>query len=446
MAIFGFLLTISILVVIHELGHYLFARLFNIKVISFSVGFGPCLIKWQGRHNEWCIRLLPLGGYVRILDEREGPIDHKLKPFAYNNKPPYQKLLVAFAGPLFNIIFAFLIYYSLGLYGVDTLKPNIQSVNPSNLVSGLDKLPVKSTILEINDHKVNSWSEAEDIFEHEVAISSKVNIKFSNDNKTQTLDLDLKKFIENTDNQTLTALGLYPINYLPIISYIEPQSPAAKAGLKENDIIAKIDNQALNSWFKISDTIRSSPGKNIQIEITRDGKQQQITVIPDSAIDDDGQIIGKVGIMPTLDSTNLLANSYIKRYGAFSSINYAYTSCYNLTLNNFTILYSMLQGKVSWHNLGGPVTIAKASQNALAHGVKTFVDLLALISISLAIMNLLPIPILDGGHILLYSIEWIRGKPITNAAEQLLLKLGLAIVLTITGLALYNDVLKLFNL
>lgn len=446
LAVLGFLLTIGILVIVHEFGHYLFARLFNVKVISFSIGFGPKLLKWQGKHNQWCISAIPLGGYVQMLDEREATVSPELLPLAFNNKPPYQKLLIAFAGPLFNILFAFIAYYVMGLYGVYNLKATIQSINPTPMVQNLQQIPTNSTILSLNGQTVDSWNSAEEVFSDEIKHTTQLNLKLQVGAEQKIINLNLNKYLDNSENPSLANLGLYPFQYLPIISYVEPQSPAAKAGLREQDKVLQINQTPIKSWFTLAEIIRSSPSDKLLFSIIRGHESQQLSIIPDSAEDDNGQLIGKVGIMPTLDSQLLVQNSYIQHYTLLSSLSYAYNSCVGMVQSNLTMLYYMLQGKVSWHNLGGPVSIAKASGAALHQGVKAFVDLMALISLSLAIMNLLPIPVLDGGHILLYTIELLRGRPIELKTQQFLFTIGLILVLTFTSLALYNDFLKLFNL
>lgn len=446
LGVVGFLLTIGILVVIHEFGHYIFARIFKVKVICFSIGFGPKLLKWKGKHNEWCISAIPLGGYVQMLDEREAPVNAEQQDQAYNNKPPYQKLLIAFAGPLFNILFAFCAYYTMGIYGVYSLKPTIQSINPTPLVQNLSQIPLNSTIISINNHKIFSWNEADTLFTQQVEDNPQVNLLLQTQNKQEIIKLNLQKYLDNNETPRLSDLGVYPFKYLPIISYVEPQSPAAIAGIKEQDKVLKINQTTIKSWFDLAQIIRSSPSDKLNFVIMRESQERQISLTANSATDDNGQIIGKVGIMPTLDSEQLVQNSYIKKYNMFSSFSYAYTSCINLMQTNLTMLSYMLQGKVSWHNLGGPVSIGKASQVALHQGLKAFVDLLALISLSLAVMNLLPIPMLDGGHIVLYSIEWVTGKKINPATQQILFKIGLVAILAISGIALYNDFLKLFNL
>lgn len=441
----GFLITICILVVIHEFGHYIFARIFNVKVISFSIGFGPKLLKWQGKHNEWCISAIPLGGYVQMLDERESDVTEDQKLAAYNNKKPWQKLLIAFAGPLFNIIFAFFAYYALGIYGVYNLKATVEDINPTPLVKNINQIPINSTILTINGITINSWNEAEKIFAKQVKNLNVINLEFQNESQINKITLDLTKLKNNTQNYSLIALGIYPFKYLNKIGYTEPQSVAVEYGLREGDQIISINGVAITSWFQISTIIHNNPSKKLDFTVLRNKEKLSFVVIPESSYDDNGQIIGKVGIMPTLDSELLMQNSYIKKYTFFSSLIYATDACISAINSNITMLNMMVQGKMSWHNLGGPVSIAKASAGAMHQGVKAFVDLLALISLSIALMNLLPVPVLDGGHIMIYAIEWIIGKPISNTIQHMMFKIGLIFVLSLTVLALYNDFLKLLN-
>lgn len=444
-SIVGFLLTIGILVVVHEFGHYIVARLCNVKIISFSVGFGPKLLKWQGKHNEWCISLLPLGGYVKMLDEREADVPSNLKHLAFNNKPAIQKILIAFAGPFFNILFAFFAYYALSMYGVYGLKPIIASQQATPLIKNLDKFPTPSQIIAVDGIKTSSWTEADKIFQKEANNKNIINLTLISNNKQQNFDLDITKYKANNDSISLSQIGLFPIKYLTSISYVEPQSAADIAGLKPQDKIISINNESINSWFQIANYIKSSPSKTLIVEIQRNQHNKTIKVTPNSSTDDNGQIIGKIGIMPSLDTTLIQQNSYIHKYSPITGITYAINQCINTMSANLSMIQSIVSGKVSWHNVGGPVSIAQASGDALHQGIKTFIDLLALISISLAIMNLLPIPVLDGGHILIYTIEMIIGKQIGIKTQQLIFSIGMMIVLSISMMAIYNDVLKIFN-
>lgn len=460
-ALLGFILTISIMVIIHEFGHYLVARWFKVKILTFAIGFGPKLIQWQTKSNHWRIGLIPLGGYVQMLDGRDQarPLTAAEQPYAFNGKPAYQKILIAAAGPLFNILFAFMAYYCLGLYGVYQLRPIIVSSNPSPAVANLSQIKPNSLIRAINQQAPTSWSEAETIFQQQLTLTHKLTFTLepvltSEKNATtqgnkpplQQLNLDLKTFSANNDHPSLNALGLAPVSYLPLVSYIEPQSPAAAAGLQLNDRIVQINAQPTEQWDTLAQIIRSNPSNKLNLTIRRKQHLYHLSIIPEAVTDDNGQIIGKIGIMPTLNQQLLAQNSFIKRYSLVGSFAYAWQACEHMLLANVQMLSLMLQGKVSWHNISGPVTIAQTSAVALNQSFNAFVDLLAMISLSLAVMNLLPIPALDGGHIVLYALEWWRGKGLDLSTQQFLFKLGFGIIIGLSFLALYNDFLRLFNL
>lgn len=445
LGIFGFLITIAVLVIVHEYGHYLAARLFQVKVITFSIGFGPKLLSFKSKHNEWRISAIPLGGYVHMLDEREGDVPSHLKQFAFNQKPPYQKIIIAAAGPLFNILFALCAYYALGLYGVKTLKPIIASMNPTLLVSNINQIHSGQSISSINGIKVFSWNDAQNNFTTAIKRNNSVSFELEENSHLNQINLDLTKFLQNHNNPSLIDLGLYPVKHLNQIAYVEPQSPADIAGLKAGDEITKINNQPINSWFNIAKLIHDSPNQKLFMQINRNTKIIDIEVTTNSTSNIDGQLSGKIGIIPTLDHKLINENSFIKKYTLVGSFAYAYDATINLINANLNILKSILTQKTSLTNVGGPISIAKASGAALDNGFKSFIDFLALISLSLAVMNLLPIPVLDGGHIVIYLTEWVLGRPISIDSQQILFKFGFIIIIGITCLAFYNDFLRLVN-
>lgn len=438
-----FLMTIGILVTFHEFGHYLFARIFKVKVITFSIGFGPKLFKFQSKYNEWCISAIPLGGYVKMLDEREGEVESELKHLAFNNKKPYQKIIIAAAGPVFNLLFAFLAYYILSVAGIPELKPVVASVNSQISASNNIRVPENSLIKSINNIPVYSWSGADKVFNQQVKKSHIVKLNIVNTDKEQVLNLDLQQvFAHYNSNLYLEHLGLYPYKYISTIAYIEPASAAMKADLQVNDEILGINGKKITDWFTLADIIKSSPSKLLIFDVKRQNKVLQIKVTPDSS-DNDGQLIGKVGIMPTLDQSLVHANSFVHRYSLIAAFSNAWLSTYNVAALNLSGLYGIVTGKVSARDLGGPITIAKVGSGALAQGFKNFIDFLALISIGLAVMNLLPIPVLDGGHILIYIIEWITGKEVTHQVQAQIFKVGFVLLIGVSFLAIYNDILRL---
>jgi regulator of sigma E protease len=439
----GFILTIGILVLFHELGHYVVARICGVKVITFSIGFGPKLLSIHTKSNEWCVSLIPLGGYVRMLDAREGAVSANEKHLAFNYKKPYQKILIALAGPLFNLLFAFIAYYVLSITGVPELKPVISGINPELTQINQINIVPGSKIIKINGENVYTWSEADKVFNTEIQKSPLLSMDLEYANHNTHMNLSLTKAREHFNhNLHLNSLGLYPIRYLPIIAYIEPDSPAMKSGLRLNDEIVSINNKTTNNWFLLTSIVQNSPGQLIDLGIRRDKRVINIKIMPDS-IENDGQIAGRLGIMPTVDMSLLSSNSLIHKYSMLGAFTNAAASCYAVLMLNLTSIYSIISGHSSVHNLGGPISIARAAHGALANGYTDFINFLALISIGLGIMNLLPLPVLDGGHILIYTLEWFMGREVTYHTQNIIFKIGLVLIIGITMLAFYNDILRL---
>ncbi|MFN8769719.1 MAG: RIP metalloprotease RseP [Neisseriaceae bacterium] len=445
MAILAFLITIGILVIIHEFGHYVVARACNVKVLTFSIGFGPKLFNLKGKHNDWSISLIPLGGYIKMLDEREGEIKDEFKHLAFNRKKPWQKILIALAGPGFNILFAIIVYYILALTGIFTLKPIIMSINPLVQIGSVKQFNHDMYINKINGKSVLTWNDADKLFHLAVKKGDIVKLDVSESVLTsRNVVLNLKQErINYNQNMYLETLGLYPYSYLPIISYVEPNSPAYNAGLKVGDEIIGINNILKPDWFVVLNEIRSSVDKTIYLRIKTKSSNEQLITLKPILENNDGTLYGKIGIMPTLNQKDLDKNSLVMKYGIVDGFTYAIKSCYSIIALNLSLLVDILSGHMSAANLGGPISIAKAGELALEDGIKKFADFLAIISLGLAIMNLLPIPVLDGGHLVIYIVEWIIGKEVSHKTQMLIFKIGFILVIAISLFAIYNDILRL---
>lgn len=446
MALSAFLITIGILVIVHELGHYLAARAFNIKILTFSIGFGPKILKLKGKYNDWTVGLIPLGGYVRMLDEREQEVEPSQKKFCFNNKKPYQKILVALAGPIFNLLFAIIVYYILGIVGVSEVKPIIASINPYVGIQEAKLLKPNILINSIAGKKVSTWNEADKLFHLALSESDLVAVNIT-DQKSDiitnlTLDLHQERINYNKELY-LETIGVYPYSYLAKISYIEPNSPAYNAGLKINDQIIGVNGVVNNNWFSIANQIRRSIDKPLIFDVKRQAIGDLTVKVQPVLQDNDGVLYGKVGIMPTLNQAQLAHNSFTYRYNVLNSIGYAIKSCYMIVAINLSFLRDMISGNMGVSNLGGPISIAKAGSSALEGGFKHFADFLAVISLGLAIMNLLPIPVLDGGHVVIYLVEWVIGHEVSHTLQGLIFRVGFVLVVGISLLAIYNDVLRL---
>lgn len=444
LSILAFLITILIVVIVHEFGHYIFARLFKVKIFVFSVGFGPKLFSFKGKYNEWRLSTIPFGGYVKMLDEREGPVAKADQPFAYNNKKPYQKIIIASAGPIFNLLFAAIVYYCLAISGVPELKPIIASVNSEvAMLNNISFMP-GTKINKINNALVTSWSGADRVFNRMAKYYELINLNVTTPGlQTRTITLNIKQMRKHfSQGLYLESLGLYPASYLPIISYVEPNSPAMHSGLQLGDQIVAINNIKMNNWFNIASYIKQTADQIVTIDVLRNNQTIGIKVRPEIT-DNDGHVAAKIGIMPTLNDKELLQNSIVKKYSYISAFGYAINSCYSVISLNLSSLYDIFSGNGTLSNLGGPIMVAKVGGKAFSLGIKEFVNFLALISIGLALINLLPIPVLDGGHVLIYLVEWIIGKEVSYSLQNIIFMLGIILVVGISFIALYNDLLRL---
>ncbi len=444
LSILAFLITISILVVFHELGHYLCARLCGVKVLTFSIGFGPKLVKFNTKSNEWCISAIPLGGYVRMLDENEMDVKDHEKQFAFNRKHPGQKVLIAFFGPFFNILLAFLIYLGIALNGVPQIKPIIASYNPKDRVINWLNIQEGSSILAINQSKPDSWHTADILFSQAAFESNQIQVTTSYQGMIKNNLVDVTKMRKDdlVAKIYLEDIGLSPYQYLPIVAYVEPKAPAFNSGIKEGDVISMIDGIIIDNWFQVIQVIQNSPNKILNFTILRQQKKLELKV-PVALDSRDGQEVGKIGIMPTLNSKLLEKNSFVQQYNFIDSVKYAMEQCYRVVILNLSGLYGILTGSLSWHNIGGPVSVAKAGASALSIGVKEFFGFLALISVSLAVVNLLPVPVLDGGHVIVHALEWLFRREITQNMRIAMFKVGLCLIIGLSIIAIYNDILRL---
>lgn len=436
MEFFYFIIVLTILVFVHEFGHYLVARLCKVKVLVFSIGIGPKIFSWQGKHNEWRISSIPLGGYVRMLDLREAQVSSELLNQEFTNKPHYQKILIALAGPVFNILFAILVYFALALYGIDKLKPVIFDTAPqySFITPG-------SQITSVNQHPTTSFEQANDLVAKYAKNNTPLKIQL-NDTKHSILSIDVTQIAKHGKELSLFDIGLYPVHYTTTIAMLERNSPAWTANLKEDDSIVKIGDTDIKTWTQLTQIIKQHPDTTLNFTIQRNN-EYFTTDIHIQAINENNKTIGKIGIMPQIDTSLLKQNTYTEHYSFLSATTYAIQTSYSVVALNLTGIYQLITGKSSWHNMGSAISIAKASNSAAKEGITTFLNFLAMFSIALGVMNLLPIPMLDGGHIVIYTLEMISRKKISNQTQEKIFKIGFILLIIIMLLAVYNDIIRL---
>jgi regulator of sigma E protease len=447
--ILSFLVTVGILVVIHELGHYWAARAVGVKILRFSVGFGRVL--WMRRRGpdqtEWVLSAIPLGGYVKMLDEREGEVRPAEAHRAFNRKGVGARIFVVLAGPAANFFLAFLIYWVLFIAGLPGMKP-VLGESPRNTPAAVAGFANGDTVRAVGDEPVMTWTDVRWLLLKEAVKRESALIEVetpSGSRGTRRLDLSgLTK--DDLDQDFLQKLGMRPFRpKVPAeLGRILPGSAAERAGLQPGDRIVAISGKAIGSWFEFMAEIAASPGRPMAIELDRGGRRVQLRATPDRSPDDANK--GRLGV----EAGPQLKREYERmtttvRYGPIDAIGKAAHKVYDLSVFSLKMLGRMIIGDVSWKNLSGPITIADYAGQSAQLGWITFLGFLALVSVSLGVLNLLPIPLLDGGHLVYYLAEIVKGSPVSERTMEIGQRLGLALLLGLTFFAFYNDLNRLFT-
>jgi regulator of sigma E protease len=442
--IVAFVVALGVLIVIHEYGHYLVARICGVKVLRFSVGFGKPL--WVRRYGpdrtEWVIAALPFGGYVKMLDEREGPVaPHELHR-AFNRMSVWRRIAIVIAGPLFNFLLAIVIYWGLFLQGVQELKPIIAAPDRGSIAaeSGLAR---GDTILKVNGEPVASWQELRWKLLQLAVEKRKVQLETLDSRQTQNARvLDLTRFdLERLEGDPLVTIGLrlYRPEMPPVVGQVEPGQPAEAAGLQRGDRVLSIDGRQIRFPDEVVTAVQASPGRPLRFRMARGASEFEAAVEP-AAIEQNGKRLGRIGAAVHTDPEAMKGLVTLVRYDPASALRMALARTWDTSAFSLKILGKMLVGEVSWKNLSGPVTIADYAGQSARLGFGAYVAFLALISISLGVLNLLPIPLLDGGHLLYYLVELLKGSPVSERAMELGQRFGLTVLLFLMVFALYNDI------
>ena len=449
-AIVFFIISVGVLITFHEFGHFWIARFFNVKILRFSIGIGRSIYtkRFGKDQTEFSIGLLPLGGYVKMLDDREGEVTEEEKKREFNSKPIWQRFCIVLAGPIFNFIFAIFIYSIIYSIGVNALKPIIGDVEPSSISeeSGFVK---GQEILAINGTKTPTWPTVVDSLVSNIVSENIVSIDVINaDGDKQALNLNLSNISidEMADGNLLNKLGLSIVKFeLPaIIGEIEKNSPAEASRLLKNDRIIAVNSNLINSWGELVEIIKGNPGEYLNVEILRDETLINIQLKPENyQLDDEN--IGRIGVRPAIN--NDLYDSYyaLEQYSIHLAILRAFHKTWEMSVLTLKVLAKIITGDASVKNLSGPISIAKYAGQSASIGMTQLLTFLAIVSISLGVLNLLPIPLLDGGHLVYYVIEFITGKPVSDSIQITGQQIGLVLLLGLMGLALYNDFVRLLG-
>ena len=445
----SFILAISILVVIHEFGHFWVARRCGVKVLRFSVGFGKPLWSYTDKlGTEYSIAPIPLGGYVKMLDEREGPVKPEELHQAFNQKNVWQRIAIASAGPIANFIFAVVAYCALFMMGISGVVPVIGEV--------LDDSPAYEQGLQSGDRihrisgkEVNSFQEVS--WELISYIGETVDIELTvvdSNNESRDVTIPVQQWLTQQEApDPMKALGIEPRRLVlePIVGEVVAGGAAAQAGLMKGDIILSANAESVTNWNQWVELVRATPLKPMILFIERNGESLEFEVIPAEKEIEDSTTIGFVGVGLHPDAIPEMPKEWMTEVslGPIDALIQGVAKTQQLIVFTLDSLWKMILGDVSVKNLSGPITIAKVADSSVSNGIQAFISFLALLSVSLGVLNLLPIPVLDGGHILFYAIEAVRGKALSESTQIFAIKIGMTLLLGLMVIAFYNDISRL---
>ena len=443
--ILWFLIAIAILVVVHEFGHYLAARLAGVKVLRFSVGFGkPLFSRRFGRdQTEWVVSALPFGGYVKMLDEREGKVPAAEAHRSFNRAPVARRIGIVAAGPIANFLLAIVFYWALFLHGLPATKPMIGEP-PAGTPAAHAGLAAGDEIRSVNGKDTPSFQDLRLNLLRAGVAGGPLTLELANGRNVQLDTLPMET--ESLERDPLRPLGIvrYDPDIEPVIDKVLPNGAAERAGMQSGDRLIAANGKPLANWQDWVQAIREHPAQPMRVEYVRQGQRGELTVVPD-AVEEAGQRVGKIGAGPRLDEAVLAAMMTEVRYGPLESLWRGAAKTWDMSLFTLEMMGRMVLGQVSWKNLSGPLTIADYAGQSAALGWISFVGFLALVSVSLGVLNLLPIPLLDGGHLMYYVAEVFTGRPVSERTMEIGGRIGMTLLLLLMSFALFNDLRRLIG-
>lgn len=448
LTILAFIVSIGVLVTVHEYGHFWVARRAGVKILRFSIGFGRPLWRWRGKdQTEYMIGALPLGGYVKMLDEREGEVAKEDLPHAFNRQRLGIRSAVVAAGPVANILFAIAAYWLAFVLGIAGVKPLVGEIIAN---SPADKAGFRAgeEIIAVGEQPTPTWASVR----HAIFVASQREARVSatvfGTEGEQVLSLDLSQIDTDPEKvkDILQEVGLQPVRPLlaPVIATVLPGEPAAQAGLQPKDRILSAAGQSIHSWDEWVELVQERPDKPFDVEIERGGERLILTLHPAAVKGEEG-LVGRIGAAPEPPGELPEELQATLRYSPLAAISQAVEKTWEIGSLTLLMLGKMLLGEVSTKSISGPITIAQYAGYSVQIGFVPFLNFLAVVSISLAVLNLLPVPVLDGGHLLYYFIELVRGQPLSEKAQIVGQQIGIMALLGLMCLAFYNDLARLFG-
>ncbi len=452
--VLALLVTLGILITVHEWGHFFVARRLGVKVLRFSIGFGqPLWRRTDAQGTEYVLAAIPLGGYVQMLDEREGDVPAEERHRAFNTQPVGTRIAVVAAGPLCNFLFAIGAYALVFMVGVTAALPLLGEPTPESpaaragfemgetivAVNGQATPTLDRVVLALIDASLAATGRTDD-----ATVLATITVENEQGTRRER-QLDLSGANTHAEKgQVLRFLGLRPWPLPAVVGQVQTDSPAARAGLQTNDRIVAVDNRPVSGWEDLVAVIRERPEVAVTLAVRRDTTTLDVIVTP-IAVQDGGETIGRIGIGPSPQGGGDDKLFTTIQHDPLSALWQGTVKTWEMSWFTLKMFGRMLFGQASLENLSGPLTIAQVAGQAATVGVTAFLSLLALISISLAVLNLLPVPVLDGGHLLFYFIEIVKGSPLSEDWQLVGQKIGIALVLMLMSVAIFNDVVRLFS-
>lgn len=444
----SFVVAIGVLITVHEFGHFWVARRLGVKVLRFSIGFGKPLWMHRSRRDqtEYAIAAIPLGGYVKMLDEHEGEVPQEDLPRAFNRQPVWKRSAIVVAGPLFNFLFAILAYWGVFVTGIEGTRPIVGQVTVGSIAAqgGLTK---GDEIFTVGGQHTPTWDSASLALLDAAMEGVPVTLEVHRKGRDRAVRLDTThsaKLLEGTF--ILQALGIQP--YRPpipaIIDRVVPGGAAERAGFKAGDKVTAAGGQPIDNWAQWVEFVRNRPDKTFTVTVERDGRSVDLRLTP-GAVTQAGRTFGRIGAYGRIPADLLAGLRAEVRYGPVEALTQSVHKTVRMSALMLLMLGKMVVGQASIENISGPISIAQYAGESASIGLVPFITFLAVISISLGIINVLPVPLLDGGHLLYYVIELVKGSPVSETAQMVGQKMGILVLLALMGVAFYNDLMRLFG-
>jgi len=448
-SVLSFIIALGLLIAIHEFGHFWVARKVGVKVLKFSIGFGkPLWRKTFGEDKtEFVLAAIPLGGYVKMLDEREAPVAEHEQDRAFNRKSLGQRFAVVFAGPLFNFLFAIIAYWVLFVVGVQGLKPIVDTVEPGSpfAMAGLQQ---GDQFVSVDGEDTPTLEVVRMVLIEKIIDQKHVPVKVTQgEDLERTIMLDLTQTpVDAISGNLLQYLGITPFRpkLTPVVGRVVEGGAGDIAGIQEGDHIVRVDGDAMDDWIAWANYVRERPNKDMRVNLIRDNVELEINVVP-AAIETQNGVIGRVGLAPFVPEDFYKGMMAVQTYGVIESVFAAMEKTWSMSVLTLQMFGKMITGQASLENISGPISIAQYAGQSAQIGLLSFISFMAIISVSLGVLNLLPVPLLDGGHLMYYIVEFFKGKPVSEEGQILGQKIGIVLLGGLMFLAIFNDISRIFS-